>query len=99
MSSPRLRPPPKAASPPPTAAAKIGPGHDHPESAVQVGVEIAQDSHRTAGGLPLPGASWVGVYDRLNSAIKVRHYSPKTWQVYRFWTQKLQTFTSSKDPP
>lgn len=44
------------------------------------------------------GASWVEVYDRLTSAVKVRHYSPKTLQAYRHWTRKFQTFTKSKDP-
>ncbi len=77
MPSPRPHPPPKASPSQPTAAAKIGPGHNNPESSVQVGVEIAQDSNRTTGGLQLTGASWIWVYDRLNSAIKVRHYSPK----------------------
>ena len=38
------------------------------------------------------------VYDGLTSAIKVRHYSPKTLQAYQIWTQKFQTFTKSKDP-
>jgi len=83
---------------PPTATAKINPKHDNPDRSVQTRVEIAQDSNRTAGDLKLTGASWVWVYDRLDSAIKVRHYSPKTLQVYKFWTQKFQTFTKSKDP-
>ena len=38
------------------------------------------------------------VYDGLTSAIKVRHYSPKTLEAYQIWTQKFQTFTKSKDP-
>ena len=46
----------------------------------------------------MAGASWVWVYDRLHSAIKVRHYSAKTLQAYKAWTQKFQTFTKSKDP-
>jgi hypothetical protein len=28
----------------------------------------------------LTGANWVAVYDKLQAAIKVRHYSNKTWQ-------------------
>ena len=43
------------------------------------------------------GADWMWVYERLAAAIKVRHYSPKTLQAYKIWTQKLQTFTKSKD--
>jgi integron integrase len=49
-------------------------------------------------GTPKTGVSWVGVYERLKTAIAVRHYSPKTLQAYRTWTRKLQTFTRSKDP-
>lgn len=37
------------------------------------------------------------VYDRLQAAIKVRHYSNKTWQAYRYWLQQFQTYTKSKD--
>ena len=48
--------------------------------------------------LKLTGASWVWVYDGLTSAIQIRHYSPKTLEAYRIWTQKFQTFTKSKDP-
>jgi integron integrase len=32
------------------------------------------------------------------AAIKVWHYSPKTLDAYKSWTQKFQTFTQSKDP-
>ena len=38
------------------------------------------------------------MYDKLSSAIRIRHYSPKTLEVYKFWTQRLQTYTRSKDP-
>ena len=38
------------------------------------------------------------VYDRLSSAVKVRHYSPKTLEACKGWTQKFQTFTKSKEP-
>jgi len=46
----------------------------------------------------LTGRSWVSVYDRLRVAIKIRHYSPKTWQAYKTWIRHFQTFTRSKDP-
>lgn len=51
-----------------------------------------------------PGATaageldWPAVYTKLESAIKVRHYSPKTLGSYRSWARKLQGFTSSKAP-
>ena len=46
----------------------------------------------------MTGASWVGVFEGLDTAIKVRHYSPKTLQTYSLWVRKFQTFTKSKDP-
>ncbi|OAI24243.1 integron integrase [Methylomonas sp. BW4-1] len=45
----------------------------------------------------LTGATWVTVYEQLQAAIKVRHYSNKTWQAYRYWLQQFQTYTKSKD--
>jgi integron integrase len=44
------------------------------------------------------GASWKDEYSRLADEIQVRHYSPKTLQTYRGWTQKFQAFTRSKGP-
>jgi len=43
------------------------------------------------------GANWVWVYEKLYSAIKVRHYSSKTLQAYKIWIQQFQTYTRSKD--
>lgn len=45
----------------------------------------------------LAGANWEAVHDQLHTAIKVRHYSNKTWQAYRYWLQQFQIFTKSKD--
>ncbi|MBX3616722.1 integron integrase [Nitrosomonas sp.] len=58
---------------------------------------ILSDKATDSSSLKLSNASWVWVYDRLNSAIKIRHYSPKTLQAYKIWTHKFQTFTKSKD--
>jgi len=44
------------------------------------------------------GQSWVWVYDALKSSIHVRHYSPKTFDAYRIWTRKFQTYTKSVEP-
>jgi integron integrase len=66
--------------------------------AVHSAVASAQDSTGDSAGLKLTGARWVSVDDRLTSAVKIRHYSPKTLQAYRSWTRKFQTFTKSKDP-
>jgi hypothetical protein len=51
----------------------------------------------TAQPLKLTGANRETIYERLQTAIKVRHYSNKTWQAYRYWLQQFQTFTKSKD--
>ena len=45
----------------------------------------------------LTGANWMAAYEQLQAAIKVRHYSNKTWQAYRYWLQQFQTYTKSKD--
>jgi integron integrase len=58
---------------------------------------LAQAIPKEWVGLKPAGASWVTVYDRLSSAVKVRHYSPKTLEAYKGWTQKFQTFTKSKE--
>jgi integron integrase len=59
---------------------------------------IASQNTSIPSELKTSGASWVSVYEGLSSAIKVRHYSPKTLHAYGIWTRKLQTFTRSKDP-
>ena len=53
---------------------------------------LPKDKTRSAG------QSWVWVYEGLNSAIQVRHYSAKTFEAYRSWMRKFQTFTKSKQP-
>ena len=35
------------------------------------------------------GRSWVDLYEKLETAIKVRHYSPKTLKSYRSWARKF----------
>jgi len=72
---------------------------DHNEGSVNEGSVpmLASDSPREVAGVKLTGASWVAVYERLQAAITVRHYSPKTLRAYQAWTRKLQTFVNSKD--
>jgi integron integrase len=43
------------------------------------------------------GADWISVYNDLNNAIKIRHYSPATLKTYIGWTRKFQSYTRSKD--
>ncbi len=72
--------------------------HGNKNSSVQSSAATSQRNTEVSANLPLTGISWVWVYEKLNTAIKVRHYSPKTLKVYRSWTRKLQAFTKSKDP-
>lgn len=44
------------------------------------------------------GADWTGLYNELERAIKIRHYSPKTLQSYRGYVRQFQGFTRSKPP-
>jgi integron integrase len=41
---------------------------------------------------------WRDVYDKLEVAIKVRHYSPKTLKSYRAWTRKLYGYVRPRAP-
>ena len=58
---------------------------------------IAEEMREGSPRLQLTNASWVSVYDKLNSAVKVRHYSPTTLVAYKNWARKFQAFTKSKD--
>ena len=49
------------------------------------------------GDLKQTGADWRPVYIEFESAIKVRHYSPKTLKSYGSWIRQFQSFTKSKD--
>jgi len=44
------------------------------------------------------GANWTGLYNELERAIKIRHYSPRTLQSYRGYVRQFQGFTRSKPP-
>ena len=81
-----------------TTTLEIGtiPGHVNSPAPAVIGGD--QDNKEESTELKLTGASWISVYNQLHSAIKVRNYSIKTLQAYRYWTQRFQTFTKSKDP-
>jgi len=80
----------------------------HASRAISIYYEIKPSStdHRTALGrndrTALPNrellkptrADWTSVYDNLDSEIKLRHYSPKTFRAYRGWVRQFQGFTS-----
>jgi len=42
-------------------------------------------------GLKSTNADWRPVYSALNAEIKLRHYSPKTFQSYRGWVRRAHT--------
>ena len=85
----------RAGSPRSTASNK--PLGNNASEDAQSSLAVAE-KRSTYAGPKLTGASWVWVYERLETAIGVRHYSPRTLQAYRHWTRKLQGFTQSKDP-
>ena len=68
------------------------------EARNQIRLPVSSGDSEGYPALKQTGASWEWIYDKLNSAIKVRHYSRKTFQAYRSWARKLQTFVKSKDP-
>jgi integron integrase len=99
VEAPARTPPAKPTRNTPTAPTHpVSPADSPP--VIQENPLVERGRNHPDGGLELrlTGASWVEVYDRLASAVKVRHYSPKTLQAYRHWTRKFQTFTKSKDP-
>lgn len=49
------------------------------------------------GILKEKGADWTSVYGELESAIKTRHYSPRTLKCYRGWARQFQAYVKSKD--
>lgn len=76
-------------------------GTPTPDSSSQVGLPATKREmplpEVTDQPMKLTGANWEAIYEQLKNAIKVRHYSNKTWQAYRYWLQQFQTFTKSKD--
>lgn len=77
----------------------------HPESSITKSGNTHQSDRQAFerpnardAGVRQNGASWEWVFNTLESAIKVRHYSPKTLKAYRAWTQKFQAYVKSKDP-
>ncbi|MEA3274743.1 MAG: integron integrase [Pseudomonadota bacterium] len=69
-----------------------------PKDRVRARTRISESGGAGCADPKQTGASWIWLYDKLESAIKVRHYSPKTLEAYRSWIRKLQAFTKSKDP-
>lgn len=47
---------------------------------------------------PTTDLHWRDVYDQLETAIKVRHYSLKTLKSYRGWTRQLHAYVQNRPP-
>lgn len=48
--------------------------------------------------LPKENKFWAKIYTDLDSAITIRHYSPKTYKSYAGWVRQFQHFTHEKAP-
>lgn len=57
--------------------------------------EIPPRGERPSGAAAL---NWQDVYNGLEAAIKVRHYSAKTLKSYRAWTRKLHAYVQNRAP-
>jgi len=42
--------------------------------------------------------TWIEVFEQLEAAVVVRHYSPKTLKSYRAWARKFQGYTHNRAP-
>ena len=62
----------------------------------QAAVQSQYAAHKRA--LTSEQAVWEKIYSDLDAAIKVRHYSPRTYKSYAGWTRQLQSFTRQKGP-
>jgi len=71
----------------PPAPEPIGPTHARPCPANQSACSVCP---------PSPKASWEREYRELETEIKLRNYSAKTLQVYRFWINRFQAFVRSR---
>ncbi len=53
---------------------------------------------KSSVALPKEKKFWAKIYTDLDSAIKVRHYSPLTYKSYAGWVRQFQYFTHEKEP-
>ena len=44
------------------------------------------------------GSSWLTQYEEMKGAVRMRNYSDKTLEAYRYWIVKFQAFVWSKPP-
>lgn len=55
-------------------------------------------TQKSSAALPKEKKFWAKIYTDLDSAIKVRHYSPKTYKSYAGWVRQFHCFTHEKAP-
>ena len=53
---------------------------------------------KSSVSLPEEKKFWAKIHTDWDSAIKVRHYSPKTYKSYSGWVRQFQHFTHEKAP-
>ena len=53
---------------------------------------------KSSVGLTKEKKLWVKIYNDLDTAIKVRHYSPRTYKTYAGWVRQFQHFMHEKAP-
>lgn len=61
-------------------------------------VGMSKSKEDRSAQLKIESNDWTGVYQELENAIKIRHYSIKTLKSYTHWTRKFQNYLKSKDP-
>ena len=64
----------------------------------QAAIPYKNAAQRPTAALTPEKAAWEQIYTDMDTAIKVRHYSPNTYRTYAGWTRKLQVFTNHKPP-
>ena len=104
-SSPLPHPAASAAQPPPSPPQRRVPeapqatGQDRPIAPVPQshgGLNAVPGSAPATPPAPGHGASWQQEYRDLEAAIRLRNYSTRTLEAYRFWLVKFQAFVRSR---
>lgn len=63
------------------------------------GQSLSRLSGEPRGPAALEAASWEREYLDLETELKLRNYSPKTFNVYRFWVSRFQAFVHTRPTP
>jgi integron integrase len=103
LPSPAARAAAPSAPPPPEPRRPPGPpratGQDRPIAPVpqsDADLSAVPGAAPTRPAAPGRGASWEQEYRDLEAAIRLRNYSTRTLEAYRFWLAKFQAFVRSR---